>query len=314
MKFQKYVVEIIYSVVFTLICFTCVNCATLMSNSGERYDVLRLDSIPEKASYIIYDKHDKVIAKGETPIKVLLKGSFPFKVEVSLEDYETRKYVIKKRINSNYWRNIPMILVAGSGLLGLVLDPIKHKVIEIYPNHIYTKLQLSQEGIIARHNRMLQEKGLTEEEWQAQEQERKRREEKEKLERERQEQERKHREEKARLEKERQEEMERQERMAVSKLIQNILDVGVKIGESFTVGEIVSIPYGLFKAIDYSVSKNIHSYLVIMNDYTTPSKPFYIETTRQLDTIGPLRIQYVRTAQYYDSRVPRSTLVFKEVR
>jgi hypothetical protein len=135
------------------------------------------------------------------------------------------------------------------------------------------------------HERMLQERGLTEEQWQGQE-----------------------------AEKRRQEEIRRQEQTALSKLIQNLIDVGFNVGDPFRVGEIVSIPYGLFTAIDFSRQNDLNSYLVIMNDYTTPTKPFYIETIRQLNSIGPMRIQYVGTAQYLDGRVPRNTLVFREIR
>jgi hypothetical protein len=133
------------------------------------------------------------------------------------------------------------------------------------------------------HERMLKEIGLTEEEWQ---------------ERERQ----------------KQEEITRREQNALSQLIQNLIDVGFNIGEPFSVGDIVAIPYGLFIAIDYSRIENINSYLVIMNDYSTPSKPFYIETTRQLNSIGPMRIEYIGTAQYLEGRVPRITLKFREVK
>jgi hypothetical protein len=139
------------------------------------------------------------------------------------------------------------------------------------------------------HEAMLKEKGLTEEEWQAQEEEKRRQEELRRR-------------------------QERQEQESLSKLIQNIIDVGFNIGEPFRVGEIVTIPYGLFSAIDYSYYNNVHSYLVIMNDYSTPSKPFYIESERQLNSIGPLRIQYIGSAQYLDGRVPRNTLRFKEIR
>lgn len=139
------------------------------------------------------------------------------------------------------------------------------------------------------HEAMLRENGLTEEEWQTQENERRR------------------------LQEIRRQQ-EQREQNALSQLIQNILDYGVNVGEPFQVGDIVSIPYGLFTSIDYSRIGEMNSYLVIMNDPTTRTKPFYIETTRQLNTIGPIRVEYIGTAQYLDGRVPRSTIRFREVR
>jgi len=143
--------------------------------------------------------------------------------------------------------------------------------------------KLEEEKLI--HENMLKERGVTEEQSQKQEAERRQ-----------------------------QEENRRQEQNALSKLIQNLIDIGLSVGEPFRVGEIVNVPYGLFTAIDFSQNENINSYLVIMNDYTTPAKPFYIETDRRLNSIGPMRIQYIGTGQFLDGRVPRSTLVFKEVR
>jgi hypothetical protein len=265
-------------------CVLFTNCATLMSYPGQRFDTLEIGSDPENAIFKIYDKKDKIIAEGVTPSNVVIKGSAPFRVEILLEDYETQTFGVKKGINGYYWANVPLI-VMGGGLIGLVLDPINHKVVKIMPNDIYARLQLSQEGIIARHERMLQEKGLTEEEWQRQEAEQRRR-----------------------------EEIARQEQNALSQLIQNLIDVGFNVGKPFRMGDIVSIPYGLFAAIDYSRNGDVNSYLVIMNDYSTPSKPFYIETTRQLNSVGSMRIEYIGTAQYLENRVPRSTLRFKEVR
>jgi hypothetical protein len=147
--------------------------------------------------------------------------------------------------------------------------------------------RLEQERIA--HEAMLKEKGLTEEEWQIQEFER-------------------HRQEEIRRQ------QERREQNALSQLIQNLIDVGFNIGEPFQVGDIVSIPYGLFTAIDYSHEGNVNSYLVIMNDYSTPTRPFYIESIRQLDSIGPMRIEYLGPAQYLEGRVPKSTLRFREAR
>jgi hypothetical protein len=141
------------------------------------------------------------------------------------------------------------------------------------------------EAELVAHERMLQEKGITEEEWQNQEADRKRR-----------------------------AEVATREQTALSQLIQNLIDIGYNIGKPFQIGDIVSIPYGLFTAIDYSFDNDVNSYLVIMNDYNTPSKPFYIETTRQLNSIGPMRIEYLGAAQYLERRVPRSTLRFREVR
>jgi hypothetical protein len=136
---------------------------------------------------------------------------------------------------------------------------------------------------------MLEEMGLTEEEWQAQEAERRRQEEIRR-------------------------QQERREQNALSQLIQNVIDAGYNIGEPFSVGDIVLVPYGLFTAIDFSRNGDINSYLVIMKDYSTPSKPFYIETTRLLDSVGPMRIEYIGTAQYLEGRVPRSTLRFREIK
>jgi hypothetical protein len=149
------------------------------------------------------------------------------------------------------------------------------------------QIKLEEERLV--HEAMLREKGITEEEWQAQEAERMH-----------QEQIRQQR--------------ERREQNALSQLIQNLVDVGFNVGEPFQIGDTVSIPYGLFTAIDFSSSGNVNSYLVIMHDYNTPSKPFYIETTRQLNSIGPVRIEYVGTAQYLDSRIPKNTLRFREIR
>jgi hypothetical protein len=135
------------------------------------------------------------------------------------------------------------------------------------------------------HERMLLDQGLTEEQWQLQE-----------------------------AEKRQQEEIIRQEQTVLSKLIQNLIDVGFNVGEPFKLGEIVNIPYGLFTAIDFSHQNDLNSYLVIMNDYTTPTRPFYIETNHQLNSIGPMRVQYMGVAQYLDGRVPKSTLVFRKIR
>jgi len=106
----------------------------------------------------------------------------------------------------------------------------------------------------------------------------------------------------------------RQEQDALSKLIQNTLDIGFNVGQSFRTGEIVAIPFGLFSILDYSFENSYHSYLVIMNDYSVQYKPFYIESDRRLDSIGQMRVQYVGTAQYLSGRVPRDTLRFREIR
>ena len=128
------------------------------------------------------------------------------------------------------------------------------------------------------HEKMLLEKGLTEEDWQNQEKEKNRQ---------------------AAIKSE----LESKEKNALSKLIQNIIDVGYPIDrQQFSVGEVVAIPFGLFTAIDYSYVDGMNSYLVMMNDYNTPLKPFYIESKRQLDSIGPLRIQYIGQAQYLANR------------
>jgi len=105
-----------------------------------------------------------------------------------------------------------------------------------------------------------------------------------------------------------------QEQTALGKLIQNIMDVGIQVGSPFRDGEVVQISGGLFRAIDYSYQNGFHSYLVIFTDYTVRTIPFYIESDRQLNTIGAMRIEYKGTAQYLDGRVPRNTLRFREIR
>ena len=136
------------------------------------------------------------------------------------------------------------------------------------------------------HEAMLRQRGITEEQWQAEQAEIRRR-----------------------------EAQAKHEQEAVSQLIQNILDVGVNVGQPFRVGDIVAIPMGLFQIIDVStIAENMYSYLVMMND-STPTIPFYIETSRQLRSgIGPMRIEYLGTAQYMYGRSTRNTLRFREVR
>jgi hypothetical protein len=136
------------------------------------------------------------------------------------------------------------------------------------------------------HEAMLRQRGITEEQWQAEQAERRR------------------------VEAEAKREQE-----ALSQLIQNLLDVGVNVGRSFRIGDIVAIPLGLFRIIDVSTIGDIFSYLVIMNDHSTPTIPFYIETSRQLSSgIGPMRIEYIGTAQFMHGRSTRNTLRFREIR
>jgi len=133
------------------------------------------------------------------------------------------------------------------------------------------------------HEAMLRQRGITEEQWQVEQAESRRR-----------------------------EAQARREQEALSQLIQNLLDVGVNVGQPFRNGDIVAIPQGLFRIIDVSNIGNIYSYLVIMND-STPTIPFYIETSTQFRSgIGPMRIEYLGTAQYMHGRATRNTLRFRE--
>jgi len=161
----------------------------------------------------------------------------------------------------------------------------RHRQLVQLQYEIEQRQQLEEEQRQQVHEAMLRQRGITEEQWQAEQAEIRRR-----------------------------ETQARQEQEALSKLIQNTLDIGFNIGQSFRTGEIVAIPFGLFSILDYSFENGYHSYLVIMNDYSVQYKPFYIESDRRLDSIGQMRVQYVGTAQYLSGRVPRDTLRFREVR
>jgi hypothetical protein len=159
---------------------------------------------------------------------------------------------------------------------------------QIIDRHYRNEQRIQQEAEQRQrdHEAMLRQRGITEEQWQAEEAERRRR-----------------------------EAQSRREQEALSQLIQNLLDVGVNVGQPFRNGDIVAIPLGLFRIIDVSSIGGIHSYLVIMNDSRTPTIPFYIETSKHLSSgIGPMRIEYLGSAQYMHGRTTRNTLRFREVR
>ena len=105
----------------------------------------------------------------------------------------------------------------------------------------------------------------------------------------------------------------------VSNLIQNLIDVGFKMGVSFKAGDRVSVPTGFLIPIDLSQEKGFNIYLVMVNDNSGQLKPFYIQTSRKLATgynreiFEPLLIEYVGIAQYLQNGNSRDTFLFKEV-
>ncbi len=105
----------------------------------------------------------------------------------------------------------------------------------------------------------------------------------------------------------------------LSNLIQNLIDVGFRMGESFKAGDRVSVPTGFLIPIDLSQNNGSYIYLVMVNDNSGQLKPFYIQTQRELSTgynreiVEPLEIEFVGTAQYLTNRNSRDTLLFKEV-
>jgi len=104
-------------------------------------------------------------------------------------------------------------------------------------------------------------------------------------------------------------------------LITNPADESFRAGIAFKAGDRVSVPQGWLTPIDLSQNMGYYIYLVMKtNENSGQLKPFYIQTRRKLP-IGiygeinePLLIEYVRTAQYLKNRIPKDTLLFKEVR
>jgi hypothetical protein len=122
-------------------------CATLTGGGTD----LELTSEPNGANVIVYDRNGKIIQETVTPATVSMSGErSPFSIEIAKENYTKAIIEVKKGFNIAYLGNIPLILVSGIGLVGLVLDPLSGATVELTPNPVNAILQLTPEAIASQ--------------------------------------------------------------------------------------------------------------------------------------------------------------------